>query len=586
MKHPAIGDAKQFLDLWFGEGIGEPPKGYILIWTNPGKRSEWFNNTDKAAEYAVAQVTKDVYFGTCLSERDHGARARLHSKTRPAKGLSGLWADIDFAGGGHKKKNYPPDIEAARKLVADVPTPPTVINATGGGIHCYWAFHETWIFENDEQRQAAQALARRWHHLLLGACESRGWTMDNVSDLERVLRVPGTFNNKDPRNPKPVTVVEIGGWRYSPEDFDMFLKDVRSESVTVPPLHPPKTEGPEEKEKPPSDSGDALKLSMSANPPIEKFEALIANDRKARETWEHKRKDFKDQSGSSYDMAMANFCVRAAFTRQETTNTLIAMRRKHKDKNLVNKMREGYFNGTYDKAYKVFSEEAETNRKRDVAHQKYVTADEEQQRKDALVLFNEMAGTDIIEVVAFVTEENTEYHIKTHKGKVVMSSDTVWSFAKFSKAYFNAFQRILNDMKLKDWKAKALPMLVNHATQEGVIEEIKDEGGSRASMRGWVEDYLTAATIHKELTLDTYKGGHAVKDEEGNHYIRSDSLRRYIGRRLDEKIATGRMPSLLRSAGLKPTSRKIVGTGKVGRFWKLEAEKVIPFPQTSSKSDD
>jgi hypothetical protein len=125
--HPAIADAKQFLDLWFGEGIGEKPMGYILIWTNPGKRSEWFIDIQKAAEYAVAQVTKNVYFGTCLSSADHGPKRRLDSKARPAKGISGFWADIDVQGGGHKKKNYPPDIESALKLVADVPTPPTVI---------------------------------------------------------------------------------------------------------------------------------------------------------------------------------------------------------------------------------------------------------------------------------------------------------------------------------------------------------------------------------------------------------------------------------------------------------------------------
>ena len=581
MDHPAIGDAYKFLDLWFGEGIGERPNGYILVWTNPGKRSEWFIDIQKVVDYAVAQVTKDVYFGTCLADRSYSARQRLHSKDRPAKALMGLWADIDFTSGEHKKKNYPPDLESALKLVADVPILPSAIIETGGGIHCYWAFHEAWVFEDNESRAKAQALTRKWHHLLLTAAEARGWTMDNVSDLERVMRIPGTFNNKDPRHPKPVIVSSQSAWRFSPDDFDMFLKEVNLPSVVVPELHPPKDE---EKSKPLPDSADALLMSLEANPPIEKFEALIANDRVARDTWNHKRKDLKDQSGSSYDMSMANYCVRSGFTLQETVNTLIAMRRKHDDPNLVNKMREGYFKGTFEKAYATFSEEAELNRKRELAHQKFVSSDEEARRKGALELFNEMVGTDIVECIAFKTEI-TEYHIKTAKGETVMSFDQVWSFSKFSKGYFGAFDVVLPEMKLKEWKTKALPMLVNHATKEGTLEKVVDEGSDRSSMRGWVEDYLTASRVHRELTAETYKGGYPVKDEEGNHFIRNDSLRRFIGRRRDNKIPVGKMPSLLRSAGLEPILRKVIGTGAVARYWKLPAEKVIPFPQAKAKGE-
>lgn len=581
MDHPRIEDAKQFLDIWFGEGIGEAPKGYILIWTNPGKRSEWFIDINKAADYAVRETTKDVYFGTCLAEQDYGARYRLHSKKRPAKGLSGLWLDLDVAGGGHKKKNYPPNLESARKIIADVPILPSVIIETGGGIHCYWAFHETWIFADDKQRQAAQALTRKWHHLILGSAESRGWTVDNVSDLERVMRVPGTFNNKEPNNPRPVSVSEQSGWRYSPEDFDMFLREIKP-AVSVPAFHPVEVET---KPSPRKDSDDALLLSLEAQPPIEKFQALIGNSRKANDTWEHKRKDLTDQSGSSYDMAMSNFCVAAGFSMQETVNTLIAMRRKHEDPNLVNKMREGYFKGTYEKAYATFSEEAELNRKREQAHKKYLSSDEETKRQGAIEMFNEMVGTNIIEVVCFKTDQ-AEYHIKTPKGLVVMTTDDVWSHASFSKKYFGAFQgKALPPMKLKEWRYKALDMLVEQATREGVIEEIKDEGSDRAAMRGWVEDYLIATKVHDELTLDTYNEGNPVRDSKGNIYIKNESVRRFIGRRRDNKIPVSKMPSLLKSAGLEPDAfRKIIGTGKVGRFWKLAPEKVIPFPK--AKGDD
>jgi len=49
-----------------------------------------------------------------------------------------------------------------------------------------------------------------------------------TQDISRVLRVPGTYNLKNPDNPRPVKIVSISGTRYSLQDFAEF-KGVKKE---------------------------------------------------------------------------------------------------------------------------------------------------------------------------------------------------------------------------------------------------------------------------------------------------------------------------------------------------------------------
>lgn len=587
VQHPATNDAKLFLDQWFGEGTGADPKGYILIWTSleRGGHSEWFNNLQSAAAQAVDSTTRNTYFGVCLAERGYGGRYRLHSKERKPYGLPGLWLDIDIAGEGHKKKRYPPTLDDARLLLADIPIQPTIVTATGGGIHAYWCFHEIWRFAGDAERDRARALTRRWHHLVLAAAESRGWTMDNVSDLERVMRMPGTWNVKDPKDPKPVTISETSNWRYNPEDFDLFLKDVKTSVEQIAVSRETRSDTEQHNVAQVAESKDVeLMLDRAAEPP-EKFDALLANSRRAKQTWEHKRKDFTDQSGSAYDQAMANFCVQAGYSFQETTDTLIAMRRKHRDPNLERKMREGYFKSTYEKALVPFREQHELNTKRTDAAQTFASADEDTRRVIALELFNETVGTELAECIAFKTK-NIEYRFTLESGeKFVVLADDVWEFRRFRKVFFSRIAVVLPTMKQHIWENDALPLLINHIAQDGKTEEVLDEGSDEAAMGQWIEEYLIDMTIHKELTKDVYVNGDPLVDEEGNHYVRNDDVRRYIGRRLDNKIPVARMPSLLRSAGLEPTHRKITGTNQTPRYWKLPARKVVPFPKAKGDNE-
>jgi hypothetical protein len=61
-----------------------------------------------------------------------------------------------------------------------------------------------------------------------------------TQDISRVLRVPGTYNLKNPDNPRPVKIVSISGPRYSFQDFSEFkgVKKERSSKGSSLPVAP------------------------------------------------------------------------------------------------------------------------------------------------------------------------------------------------------------------------------------------------------------------------------------------------------------------------------------------------------------
>ena len=92
---------------------------------------------------------------------------------------------------------------------------PCVVRS-GNGIHCYWIL--TRHINTQKWLQVAKALQL--------ACADLGLQADHsvTKDIARILRVPGTFNYKDPKNPKPVELLtEITEVKY--EELEEALAD-------------------------------------------------------------------------------------------------------------------------------------------------------------------------------------------------------------------------------------------------------------------------------------------------------------------------------------------------------------------------
>jgi len=217
MEEHVRSSARQFLEALFAN---KPEELRILIWMLADRGSRWFRDVDSAIGFAESASEQDVYIGVGLSEKDYGPDRRCPSKKIAA--IGGLWVDIDLRSDAHPKTTLPCTIEEALSLL---PTdlPPTFIILTGNGIHAWLLFRELYLFRNDEDRAAAAVLAMRWNTLIRGNARMRGWNIERLGDLARILRVPGTTNCKDPSNPKAVVIHVHSDHRYNPSDLSRYL---------------------------------------------------------------------------------------------------------------------------------------------------------------------------------------------------------------------------------------------------------------------------------------------------------------------------------------------------------------------------
>ena len=331
----------QFFNELFAGVIGE--EAYMTLWS-PGSGTMYLNDTG-LIEQSIAQMgpRKDIYFGLGLTKKVYGKDRR--PSNLQISGIPGFWLDIDIAGPAQKKKNLPVSQEDALDLIEkSLPIKPTIIVDSGHGLHVYWLFKEPWIFESEDERAQAASLARRFVLSFKYHAAHRGWAMDSVFDLARVLRVPGSINNKIKELPRECRVIQFNELsRANPDEFEFFLVDINE-------LQDDNISSLLSKDKNPL----GLFLRPGANPPAGKMETMSMVEPKFQPTWDRKRTDFKDQSLSVYEMSLAALAASYRWKDQEIADLLIAFRRRHgKDAKEINKgLRVDYITRTILKTKK------------------------------------------------------------------------------------------------------------------------------------------------------------------------------------------------------------------------------------------
>ncbi len=150
---------------------------------------------------SLASAGYDVYFGV-------QPRVRKGGKAQDVAAVLALVADLDWGPG----KAFV-DISAAVCALEAFPVPPSITVLSGGGLHCYWLLSTP---AKGAEMKDAVAVAGRIADF---------FGVDDVSDLPRILRVPGTKNWKLPEQPRPVELQECyPDRRYALSDFG-FLAD-------------------------------------------------------------------------------------------------------------------------------------------------------------------------------------------------------------------------------------------------------------------------------------------------------------------------------------------------------------------------
>lgn len=172
--------------------------------------------TGLAAEADRLAPTCCVWFGVATRAR-RPADGRRGGAADCAQ-LPALYVDIDVAGPNHVATDLPATIDDAHLLLADYPLPPTAVVHSGGGLQAWW------MFDEPQNVTDVAALLTRWGTTWTELGRRRGWHIDNVYDVARVMRLPGTHNRKN--GAVPVTVA-TADWtrRYAPGDIEEHTLD-------------------------------------------------------------------------------------------------------------------------------------------------------------------------------------------------------------------------------------------------------------------------------------------------------------------------------------------------------------------------
>lgn len=174
-------------------------------------QSQFYKNLDSVfREIEEQEKGWDYYFGVHPRDKEDGSASAVTI-------VLCLYADLDF-------KNFENGQEGVQEILdflGENNLPPTVVIETGNGVHTYWFLNEAESVKDPSSYcrilQAVQTI--------LGS--------DPIHDLPRIMRVPGTQNYKDPKNPKTCKIISADySRRYSLADFETFIHDSGDETQT------------------------------------------------------------------------------------------------------------------------------------------------------------------------------------------------------------------------------------------------------------------------------------------------------------------------------------------------------------------
>lgn len=163
---------------------------------------------------------------------DDDGRQKGRGTAEDVTRLAALWADLDIKAGGCNS------VEQAQTIIANLSewlgTRPSAIVLSGHGLQPYWPIEDgqlvptgsdyaSMIEASAELRANAAALLRRWGRLVQHVANMQGAKVDNVFDLPRILRVPGTTNHK--ADPVSVLCIPDSGAPLSMDDIDEHLDE-------------------------------------------------------------------------------------------------------------------------------------------------------------------------------------------------------------------------------------------------------------------------------------------------------------------------------------------------------------------------
>ncbi len=160
--------------------------------------------------YAMASYKQGFHDGP-IDKKTQKPKKQLRVRTN-VEALKALWFDIDFKGEYPDAKTA---VLALRAFTQQTALPaPSILVGSGNGMHAYWPFDE--VVTVDRWQQLADALKAAAIDTKFANPELKPTSIDLGCTIDacRVLRPPGTWNWKDPQNPKEVKLLFNNGALY------------------------------------------------------------------------------------------------------------------------------------------------------------------------------------------------------------------------------------------------------------------------------------------------------------------------------------------------------------------------------------
>jgi len=141
----------------------------------------------------------DLWFQVCPldPEREKALGPGSRGSAADVSRVPALWCDLDVKAGGLKSLEQCGAVLSVISAMLGNRQPVAIVR-TGHGEHAYW------LLDGGEDVYRARGLVRRFGRLVQAVAAQFGGQADNVYDLARIMRLPGTLNMKDPANPLPV----------------------------------------------------------------------------------------------------------------------------------------------------------------------------------------------------------------------------------------------------------------------------------------------------------------------------------------------------------------------------------------------
>ena len=211
---------RDFLQMLYGKCT----EGCITITTPPDSRNEHIPVTelDKAAErIKVLGTSANTYY--CVALRQEGLPSSVRGGIGQIHTVVCMVADVDVLGSVHKE-NALPKTEEAIDFVNSLKLKPSIIVRSGNGVHAIWLLDEPFVIRNENEREQIRELSAGFGMYVIAEGRKKGWKLDNVQDIPRMLRAPGSLNFKsDP--PKQCEVYSVEEIRYQLNAFEEFKRN-------------------------------------------------------------------------------------------------------------------------------------------------------------------------------------------------------------------------------------------------------------------------------------------------------------------------------------------------------------------------